>query len=83
MAIQAMNIAINDRKLLPNRDRLKNRLGRNNSDKKAEYNIPIATAKQLKAIRKRLEEERKIRMIKVIGFSTIIILGLVWLLLTL
>lgn len=83
MAIQAMNIAINNRKLLPNRDRLKNRLGGYNSDKKAEYNLPIATTKQLKAIRKRLEEERKIRLIKVIGFSTIIILGLVWLLLTL
>lgn len=78
MAIQAMNIAIkNNRKLLPQRDRLKNRLSGFSAEKKTQYNLPKATAKQLKAIRKRLKEERKIRMMKVTLLTIILFFGLI------
>lgn len=78
MAIQAMNIAIkNNRKLLPQRDRLKNRLSGFSTEKKTQYNLPKATAKQLKAIRKRLKEERKIRMMKVTLLTIILFFGLI------
>ena len=77
MGILAMNIAIkNNRKLLSQRDRFKNRLGGYNVDKKTEYNLPNATTKQLKDIKKRLKEERKIRMLKVIILTVILFFGL-------
>lgn len=73
MSAGAMHISIrNNLNLLSKRDKLKNRLGGYNADKKTEYNLPKATTKQLKAISKRLKEERKIRMMKVV-FLTVIL----------
>jgi hypothetical protein len=67
MAIQAMNIAIKNNNLMRlKRDRFKRRLGGYNTDTKTEYNLPKASAKQLRTIRKRLKEERQIRMLKVL-----------------
>ncbi|RZN82812.1 MAG: hypothetical protein EVB11_07335 [Winogradskyella sp.] len=77
MSIQAMNTSINNnRKQLPNRDRFKNRLGGYNRNEKTEYNLPKANAKQLKDIRRRLKEEQKIRMLKIIVLTVILFLGL-------
>ena len=45
--------------------------------KKTEYNLPKATKKQLRNIRKRLKEERRLRMIKVIILTLILFFGLV------
>ncbi len=78
MPSNSMNVINFNRKQLPHRDRFINRLGGYNSDKKTEYNFPKATAKQLKAIRKRLKAERKVRMFKVIILSLILFLGLVY-----
>jgi hypothetical protein len=67
MAIQAMNIAIKNNNLMRlKRDRFKRRLGGYNTDTKTEYNLPKASAKQLRTIRNRLKEERQIRMLKVL-----------------
>ena len=80
-ASSSMNTIIkNNRKLLPQRDRFKNRLGGYNSKKKTEYNLPKATSKQLRDIRKKMRLERKIWWIKVITLTAIIFLGLIVLL---
>ncbi|GGI56751.1 hypothetical protein [Winogradskyella haliclonae] len=77
MGSASMNtIMNNNRKLLPLRDRFKNRLGGYNSDKKTEYNLPKANAKQLKDISRRLKEEHKSRMLKIIVVTVILFLGL-------
>lgn len=73
MSIQAMNTSLkNNRKQIPKRDRFKNRLGGYNSDKKTEYHMPKATSKQLRDIRKRLQSQRKLRMIKVCSVTAIL-----------
>ncbi|WP_179336923.1 hypothetical protein [Winogradskyella ludwigii] len=67
MSAGAMNISVrNNLNLLSKRVRLRHRLGGYNPDVKTEYNLPKATTKQLKAIAKRLKQERKVRMLKVI-----------------
>ncbi|BAO76228.1 hypothetical protein WPG_1998 [Winogradskyella sp. PG-2] len=71
-----MNVINFNRKQLPQRDKFVNRLGGYNSDKKTEYNLPKASAKQLKAIAKRLREEQKSRMIKIILLTGVIFIGL-------
>ncbi|WP_430466716.1 hypothetical protein [Winogradskyella ouciana] len=77
MAGTSMVISVkNNLKLLSKRDRLKNRLGGYSLDKITEYNLPKATDKQLNAIAKRLKEERKTRMTKVVIITTILFLGL-------
>jgi hypothetical protein len=68
-----------NRKQLSQRNKFANRLGGYNADQKTEYNLPKATPKQLSDIRKRLKEERKTRMLKVILFTVILFLGLVFL----
>lgn len=75
----SMNVINYNRSLLSQRDKFVNRLGGYNTDKKTEYNLPKATPKQLSDIRKRLKEERKTRMLKVILFTVILFLGLVYL----
>lgn len=78
MAILAMNITIkNNRKLLPKRDKFKNRLGGYNSKEKTEYNLPTATTKQLRDIRKRMKIERQIWWIKVTIATLIGFVGLI------
>ncbi|MBT8244637.1 MAG: hypothetical protein HKP48_07490 [Winogradskyella sp.] len=77
MGSASMNTVIeNNRKLLPKRDKFKNRLGGYNSNKKTEYNLPKATSKQLRDIKKRMLQERKIWWIKVIVLTVILFLGL-------
>jgi hypothetical protein len=74
-----MNIAIkNNRNLLSKRNRLAKRLGGFNANKKTEYNLPIATTKQLKDIGKRLKNDGKIRMIKVVLLTLFLFMGLVY-----
>lgn len=78
MSIQAMNTVIkNNRKLLNQRDRFKNRLGGYNSSKKTEYNLPKATNKQLRAIKKRMETERKVWWVKVVILTFILFIILI------
>ncbi|MFD1063150.1 hypothetical protein ACFQ1Q_07815 [Winogradskyella litorisediminis] len=73
MSIQAMNTAINNnRKLLPKRDKLKNRLGGYDPTKKTEYNLPKASSKQLRDLRKRLQLETKIWWIKAISLTSVL-----------
>lgn len=78
MPANSMNVINFNRKQLPQRDKFINRLGGYNADKKTEYNLPKATAKQLKEIGKRLKEERKIRMIKIVLLTVILFIGLVY-----
>lgn len=77
MPSNSMNVINFNRKQLRQRDKFINRLGGYNPDKKTEYNLPTATTKQLKIIRKRLQEERKVRMIKVVVLTVILFLGLI------
>lgn len=78
MSIGAMNTSLNNnRKLLPKRDRFKSTLGGFNSESKTEYNLPKATSKQLRDIRKQLQAERKSRLAKTIVLTAILFVGLV------
>ncbi|SHG61104.1 hypothetical protein [Winogradskyella jejuensis] len=73
MASASMNTIINNnRKLLPNREKFKNRLGGYKPNKKTEYNLPKASAKQLRDIRKRMQAERKIWMLKAMALTIIV-----------
>lgn len=72
-----MNVINFNRKLLPQRDKFKNTLGGYDSEKKAEYNLPKATTKQLNQIRERLKKDQKIRMIKVVVVTIILFLILI------
>jgi len=75
MSAGAMITSIrNNLNLLSKRDRLKNRLGGFNSKKRTEYNLPQATTKQINEIGKRLREEQKVRMLKIILLTAILFL---------
>ncbi|SDH03634.1 hypothetical protein [Winogradskyella thalassocola] len=74
MPSNSMNVINYNRSQLPQRDRFKTVLGGYNSRSKTEYNLPKATTKQLKEIGKRLREERKVRMLKVIVLTCILII---------
>ena len=79
MAGTSMVVSVkNNLNLLSKRDRFKNRLGGYDQDSKTEYNLPKASDKQLIAIAKRLKEERKIRMAKVVVVTVILFLGLIY-----
>ena len=79
MAIQAMNIAIKNNSLMRlKRTKFKKTLGGYGKNRKTEYNLPKATPKQLAAIRQKLKKENHLLWIKVIGISTMIIIGMVW-----
>lgn len=72
----------NNRKLLPNRDRFKTTLGGYNKRKRQEYNLPKASEKQLREIRKRIQTENKIYWVKVVALTLIgvlILMGLLFL----
>lgn len=77
MPSNSMNVINFNRKQLPQRDKFVNRLGGYNAEKKTEYNLPKATAKQLKEIGKRLKEEHKLRMLKIALLTVILFIGLV------
>ena len=68
----------NNLNLLSKRDKLKNRLGGYNAEKKTEYDLPKASSKELGIIAKRLQEDHKTRMLKVIIITIILFLGLVY-----
>ncbi|MBU2927549.1 hypothetical protein [Winogradskyella psychrotolerans] len=72
MPSNSMNVINYNRRQLPQRDKFKNVLGGYDPNLKTEYNLPKATTKQLKAIRKRLKEERDVRMLKVILLTVIL-----------
>ncbi len=79
MAIQAMNIAIkNNNAMRSRRYKFKRTFGGYDKTKITEYDLPEATTKQLTEIRKRLEEERKVRMLKVVLLTVILFVGLVF-----
>ena len=80
MSILAMNLTIkNNRKLLLKRDKFKNtlRLRTSKCEEKTEYNLPKATNKQLRAIRKRMKMERQIWWVKITVITLIGFLGLI------
>ncbi len=80
MPANSMNVINFNRKQLPQRDRFVNRLGGYGKNKKTEYNLPKATPKQLRDIRKKLKKENQLLWIKVIGLTLIICIALVWML---
>lgn len=63
---------------LSSRKKLRNRLGGINFKKNTEYNFPKATTKQLKDLRKRLKEEQKSRMLKVVSLTIVLFVLLFW-----
>ena len=80
MPANSMTVINFNRKQLPQRDRFVNRLGGYGKNKKTEYNLPKATPKQLRDIRKKLKKENQLLWIKVIGLTLIICIALVWML---
>ena len=73
MSIQAMNISLkNNRNQISKREKFQSRLSGYNSDKKTEYNLPEATSKQLRDIRKKTQQERKVLWAKGITLTIII-----------
>ncbi len=73
MSASAMNTVINNnRKLLTKRDRLKNTLSGYKRPLKVEYTWPKTSTKQLHSIRRRLKEERQIRMLKVVTLTLLL-----------
>ena len=79
MSASLMNTIIkNNRNMLPQREKFKKTLGGYNTDKQTAYDLPKATSKQLSAIRKRMQAERRVWWVKVIALTLIIFLGLVW-----
>lgn len=62
--------------MLDKSKRFRKRLG-GYSNKRAQYDFPKATPKQLTGIRKKLKKENQLLWIKVIGLSSLIIIGLV------
>lgn len=79
MSIQAMNTSLNNnRKQMPKRDKFKRFFGSySTKGNKTEYNLPKATSKQLRDIRKRLQNERQIRWLKAILLTLFIFIGIV------
>mgnify|MGYP001433205907 CR=1 FL=1 len=76
MSSNSIHVINFNRNQLSKREKFKYTLGGYKEGKTTEYNLPKATVKQLKRIRKRLIEERKIRMFKVILVTAIIFLML-------
>ena len=74
MPSNSMNVINYNRNQLPQRDRFKTVLGGCNSGRKTEYYLPKASTKQLKEIGRRLREERKVRMLKVIVVTFVLLL---------
>lgn len=74
MPSNSMNAINFNRGQLTQRDRFKHVLGGYTKKRKTEYTFPKATTSQLKALRKRLKEERQIRMLKVVALSIILII---------
>lgn len=67
-----MNVINYNRNQLPKREKFKNLLSGYKRSRKTEYDLPKASTKQLNEIGKRLKEERKVRMLKVILFTIIL-----------
>jgi len=81
MGAQTMiTILRNNQRMLGKRTKFKKILGGYGKNRKTEYNLPKATSKQLRDIRKKMKKENQLFWIKVIGLSTIIIITLVWML---
>jgi len=72
----------NNEKMRSKREKFKRTFGSNSSNKKPEYDFPEATPEVLNEIRYRLKKENKILWIKIIGFTIIIVAGMVWMLLS-
>lgn len=72
-----ITILKNNENLLSKRKRFKNKQIGYNLNNKVEYNLPKASKKELNEIKKKLVEERKIRMLKVVLLTLILFLGLI------
>lgn len=62
------------------RAKFKRSLGGNSTNIRTEYNLPKAATKQLRALRKRLKEEEKVRLLKVVVLTAILMMGMLCLL---
>ncbi len=81
---QAMiTVLKNNDKLRKKRDKFKRKLGGNSSYSKPEYNFPKATPRVLEEIKRRLNQERKVRLIKICILTTFLALVIVYFLLQL
>lgn len=67
----------NNLNLLSKRKKLRNTLGSYNQSNKAEYSLPKASHKQLRNIAKRLREEHRVRMAKVVVVTIVLFFALV------
>lgn len=65
--------------MLDKSKRFRKTLGGYDKSEKPEYNFPEATTSQISDIRKRLKKENQMLWIKIIGLSSLIIIGLVYL----
>lgn len=61
-------------------DKFKQALEGYSQQRKIEFDLPYATTKELNDIRKRLKEEQKYRMFKVVILTILLFLGLVFIL---
>ncbi len=62
----------NNLSLLSKRKKLRNTLGSKKHTRKTEYNLPKASNKELSIIARRMREEHKLRMAKVIVVTAIL-----------
>ena len=71
----------NNEKMRSKREKFKRTFGSNSSNEKPEYDFPEATPEMLNEIRSRLKKENRILWVKIIGFTLVIVAGIVWMLL--
>ncbi|WP_138433336.1 hypothetical protein [Winogradskyella algicola] len=67
----------NNLSLLSKREKLKNTLGSKKNTRKTEYNLPKASNKELSIIARRMQEEHRLRMAKVMVVTAILFFILV------
>ena len=74
MSTQAMMITIlkNNRNMLSKRVKFKRATGSYGGVQKTEYNLPQATTKQLRDIRKRMQAERQLWWVKTVTLTAIL-----------
>ncbi len=75
-----ITILKNNERMMGKRTKFKKTLGGYGKNNKTEYNLPKATPKQLREIRRRLKKENRILWVKIIGLTLIIFITLVWVL---
>lgn len=66
--------------MLDKSKRFRKSLGGYGKKRKIEYDLPEANPKLLRDIRKKIKKENQLLWVKVIGLTSIVLIGLVWML---